>query len=372
MTRLLACALLLASCGTDETELDTGGDTGADTSTDTSTDTGTDTTADTTRDGTINSDCNYFPPTDPGDDTWANVDPESLGWDTEALEDTVAYVGEQNSTAFVVLYCGRIVVERYWQGWDLHSTAVIASAAKSITAVLVGIAIEDDLIDLDASVTDYLGEGWSAATVAQESAITVRHLLTMTSGLNDDLEFVTEPGSQWYYNTPAYQVLGMVIEETTGATRREFGDARLEVPVGMNDSVWRPNSVNASARDMARFGLLILAGGQWNDTAILPSTSVQQMLEPQVLNEAYGYLWWLNDGETWILPGDGTDRGDGRLIPNAPNDLVAALGVGDKKIYVVPSEQLVVVRHGDATGIPQLALSSFDNVLWQRLNAAIP
>ena len=92
----------------------------------------------------------------------------------------------------------------------------------------------------------------------------------------------------------------------------------------------------------------------------------------QDLNPAYGYLWWLNGKASYLLPGEEDTPGQGGIIPDGPGDLLAALGTGDKKIYVEPSLDLVVVRHGGDTGTPQSGLSSFDNELWQRLMLAIP
>jgi len=80
-------------------------------------------------------------------------------------------------------------------------------------------------------------------------------------------------------------------------------------------------------------------------------------------------VWWLNGKDAWVLPDDAT--GSGYLIPNAPADMAAALGYGDKKIYIIPSLDLVVVRHGDAADSSQPALSDFDNVLWGKLLAAM-
>ena len=91
----------------------------------------------------------------------------------------------------------------------------------------------------------------------------------------------------------------------------------------------------------------------------------------QELNRAYGYLWWLNGGASYVLPGRG-QGGEGPFIPAAPPDLVAALGAGDKKIYVVPSLNLVVARHGGPAGIGRAeAASAFDNRWWERLAGAI-
>jgi len=323
----------------------------------------------------------YYPPLT-GDD-WETVSPAQLGWNTAKLEDAITYVGNNKSTAFIILYRGRIVTERYWDEWGPHSNGSIASAAKSVTSILCGLAVQEGKLDISKTVTSYLPPGWSGTDVPaeKEALITVRHLLTMTSGLmtsdlGNSLFWKADAGTIWYYNTPAYKVLADVIGITTGMTLKDFSQQHLQSVIGMQDSkwVWVTKSFISSARDMARFGLMVLGGGTWDGKTVLPEAGyLAQSLDPsQQLNPSYGYLWWLNGKLSYLLPGNPAEGGAGSLIPDAPNDLVAALGMGDKKIYVVKSLDLVVVRHGDATGIPQLALTSFDNILWQKLMAAIP
>jgi CubicO group peptidase (beta-lactamase class C family) len=315
----------------------------------------------------------YYPPLT--GDEWRTIAPADLGWDPAKLEEAIGYVGDNNSTAFLILYRGRIVAERYWLGWGPHTRGVIASAAKSVMAFLCGLAVQDGALDITRTVTGYLGAGWSTAPADKEAAITVRHLLTMTGGLDESLAYEADAGTTWFYNTPAYYVLADVIGAATGIDRDAYSAQRLHAVIGMQDSGWAAKSLAASARDMARFGLMILGDGAWDGTPLLTDAAYYgQMLDTsQDLNTSYGYLWWLNGKASFLLPGAPAVAGFGPLIPDAPADLVAALGKGDKKIYVVKSRDLVVVRHGEATGVePQSALSSFDNLLWQKLMAAMP
>ena len=317
----------------------------------------------------------YYPPLT-GDD-WETLSPAQLGWNTAKLEDAIKYAGDNKSTAFIILYRGRIVTERYWDEWGPHSNSSIASAAKSVTSILCGLAVQEGKLDISKTVTSYLSPTkWSEAPAEKEALITVRHLLTMTSGLGNSLSlpWKAEPGTIWLYNTPAYKVLADVIDITTGMSLKDFSQQRLQSVIGMQDSTWVLKSFRSSARDMARFGLMVLGGGTWDGETVISDLGYlsDSLKSSQQLNPSYGYLWWLNGKSSYLLPGDPAEGGTGYLIPDAPSDLVAALGMGDKKIYVVKSRDLVVVRHGDATGIPQLALTSFDNLLWQKLMAAIP
>ncbi|MBI2760616.1 MAG: serine hydrolase [Chloroflexi bacterium] len=321
----------------------------------------------------------YFPPV--AGDEWETVTPADAGWDAGRLEEALTFAAERNSTAMVIVWGGRIMAERYWRDWDLHRAAAIASCQKSITSVLAGIAQEDGALRIGDRVTDYLGAGWCDAPPEAENRITVRHLLTMTSGLNDRLRYIADAGSTWYYNTPAYYRTKAVIEKAAGMSMNDYTRAKLWSRIGMQDSLWfgdllgptPAQQYRASARDMARFGLMILAGGSWAGQDIIADKTylADALSTSQDRNPAYGYLWWLNGKERFLLPGPASRGGDGSFIPDAPADMVCALGAGDKKIYVVPSLNLVVARHGDAAGMDRTeAVSSFDNQLWQKLMAA--
>ncbi len=317
----------------------------------------------------------YFPPIDPQDDTWEAIPPEALGWDPAKLQDLLLYLGQNNTTAVVLLYKGRILAEQYCPEWDPHTTAKVFSVSKSVTAFLVGRAQAQGLLDIDEYVTTYLPENWSYALPIFKSMITVRHLLTMTSGLKNNilLTFDAQAGTVWKYNTLAFKKLIAVLEAVTGVGIDEYTATVLYAPTGMRDTSWQQDKLYCSARDMARFGLMILAGGQWDGQTLLddPDYFAAMLDSSQDLNAAYGYLWWLNGKESWVLPDDTT--GAGSIIPSAPNDLVSAQGLGDKKIYVVPSMHLVLVRHGTAAGeTSEEAPSGFDDTLWQLLIAAAP
>ena len=315
----------------------------------------------------------YFPP--PGDG-WETA---ASGWDPARLEEAALFAQQQHSTALIVLDRGRIVLERYWPlangtATDMHTAGPIFSAGKSVVSALLGEAIFNGQIELERPVSDYLDAGWSGASPAQEQAIVMRHLVTMTSGLRPTpaLSYAAAPGTQWVYNTDAYYKVIESLEAVNGKARSELLKTVIGDRIGLEHSQFLGNFVNFSARDMARFGLLMLAHGSWAGTAVLHN---QPYLDAsthssQTLNPSYGYLWWLNGQSSFVLPG-GTQSA-GPLIPAAPADLFAALGAGDKKIYVCPREGWVVVRHGPPADTDAQALSSFDNQLWTKLMAAAP
>lgn len=333
----------------------------------------------------------YFPP---HEGEWERVAPESVGWDAALLSQALDVAGERNSSGVVILYGGRLLAERYWDGpdnavyqrfvtgADAEGNAIedVASAQKSIVAILTGMAQERGFLDLDDSVSRFLGDGWSKASAAQEEDITIRHLLSMTSGLATDFTFSSEPGTQWLYNTPVYHTTMRVLMAATGMERNDLTVEWISEPIGAKHTSWTPRpwadadiavGLSTTARDLARFGLMIQAGGTWNGEVVIADTNfLQEMLSPsQSLNPAYGYLWWLN-GQDFALDASGdANRNEGMLIPDAPHDLVAMQGAGDRKLYLVPGLNLVIARLGFTGSRPR---SSFNDAFWQALQKAAP
>jgi CubicO group peptidase (beta-lactamase class C family) len=120
---------------------------------------------------------------------------------------------------------------------------------------------------------------------------------------------------------------------------------------------------------MARFGLLALNKGKWNSQVILNEAYFNDATTTsQPINQSYGYLWWLNGKASYHLPQSQLQY-PGSIIPSGANDMFMALGKNDQKIYVIPSKKMVVIRMGDAADNVNLALSDFDDVLWQKINA---
>ncbi|MBG8554146.1 serine hydrolase domain-containing protein [Hymenobacter guriensis] len=325
----------------------------------------------------------YFPPVS-GTATWATASPQSLGWCQPQLDSLLNFLERKNTKSFLILKDGRLVVEKYYGSYTQDSIWYWASAGKALTATLVGLAQQEKQLMLTDSVSKHLGRGWTSATSAQERQITVRHLLAMTSGLDDTpplpcdnestdkacLLYHAPAGSRWSYHTGAYRRLLDVLAKSSGLPINQYTNQKLAERIGMRGA-WVQGVYYSRARDMARFGLLALAKGQWNGSALLTDADYfRQMTTPsQAYNQAYGYLWWLNGQSSYMLPGPQQTVLPGPLIPSAPDDLFAALGKNDQKIYVVPSQGLVVLRQGKSAGGPRLAVSSFDTELWSYISA---
>lgn len=332
----------------------------------------------------------YFPPLSGG--SWETTTPESLGWNTAALTDVYDFLDLNNTRAFIILKDGKIVIERY-AGNNIINTAPFtansqwywASAGKSLAATLAGIAQQEGSLDINAPVSRYLGVGWTSAPRAKEDLITVKHQLTMTTGLdytqgNLDcttpacLQYLVDAGTRWYYHNAPYTLLHNVTAQATGMNYNSFTNTRLEQKIGMNGE-WRTNGDNevywSTARDAARFGLLTLAQGTWENTPVLTDEAFYTAMttSSQALNPSYGYLWWLNGKGAVIYPGF-TAPLPLDIVPQAPDNMISALGKNGQIIDVIPSEGLVVIRMGDAVDSGSIPIL-FHNDLWEKLNVVL-
>lgn len=325
----------------------------------------------------------YFPPN--GSTTWDTKTPESLGWNSTNIQALYDYLQLKNSKSFIVLHNGKIVMEQYFNSHTATSPWYWASAGKTLTSTVTGIAAQEGLLDINNKVSDYIGTGWTSAPLAKENLITCKNLLSMNSGLDDtasddvspaNLQYVADAGTRWAYHN-VYVKLQDVVTQVSGQTWNTYFNTKLRDKIGMEtNGFWFNNTDGtrvywSTARSMARFGLMISANGNWNGTQIINSAYLNSATSTsQTINRAYGYLWWLNGKSTYHLPQTQLQF-NGSIIPTAPTDMYCALGKNDQKIYVVPSKKLVIIRMGDAADTSNLALSDFDETLWQKINAVI-
>ncbi len=283
------------------------------------------------------------------------------------LQDVLASTG---TTAFVVIQNERLVYEHYFNGHDRNSTETSFSVAKSFVSALVGIAIaEDHISSVDDPVTAYLPELRERDPRFEQ--ITIRHLLTMASGLRyrddglpwsaddtktyyatdlrhlalEDFSIEGEPGQHFEYNNYHPLVLGLVLERATGSSVAQYLEEKLWKPLGMEaDGSWSLDSeasgfekmqsgINERAIDFARFGSLYLnlSGGAWRGQQVVPRSWVEESTRAQVATPSglgYGYFWWVGK--------------DGRY---------AARGNHGQFIFVAPGRGLVIVRFGTRFGL---------------------
>ncbi len=322
----------------------------------------------------------YFPPI--SGNVWETKTPESLGWNTNNIQELLNYLQQKNTKSFMILHNGKIVMEHYFNGHSSSTAWYWASAGKTLTSTVAGIAEQEGYLNTDNKVSTYLGNGWTSAPITKENLITCKNLLNMTSGLDDslgddvspaNLQYKADSGTRWAYHN-VYVKMQDVVSQATGTSWNTYFKTSLADKIGMTGTWIDNGSLNvfwSNTRSMARFGLLALNKGSWNGNSILNSNYfIKATTTSQNINFAYGYFWWLNGKTSYHLPQTQVTF-PGALIPNAPSDTFCALGKNDQKIYVVPSKKLVVTRMGNAADASIFALSDFDNTLWAKINAVI-
>jgi CubicO group peptidase (beta-lactamase class C family) len=301
---------------------------------------------------------------------WHRLDaPESVGWRSAALQAAEDFARGSASAAGMIVHGGRLL----WQWGDLARRVNVHSIRKSLLNALFGISVQNGEVDLSASLRDLGIDDIEPRLSNAEKAATLLDLLRSRSGVFHPAVYETPEmkaarpargshaaGSCWYYNNWDFNVLGTVYERLTG--RRIFEDfaARVGLPIGMQDFraadgtyVQGPESsfpaypVRLSTRDMARFGLLYLARGDWSGRCVIPSDWVVRSVSAHSagsIEGAYGLLWWTErDGA--FLGGEGFPPGS-----------FAALGTRGNGIVVIPVLDLVVVNTID-TDLPNSRMS---------------
>jgi len=278
---------------------------------------------------------------------------------------------------------------KYFDDHNINKNWNWFSAAKSLTSTLVGIAQMENFLSIEDKTSDHLGNNWSTLNNEQQDKIKVRNHISMTTGLKNPIgniiqwtcvnpicmNYEVDAGTKWAYHQGAFTLTQNIITNAVGINFKQYCKDKIQNRIGMNGS-WQQlldvRIFSSTTRSMARFGLLSLHQGQWDGETIYPKSYHDEMIvSSQGSNKAYGYLWWLNGQESFLAPGIETQI-NGTLIPNAPDDMFCALGADDQKIYVVPSDSLVIVRCGETAGGSEFANSSFDNILWEKINQVIP
>lgn len=291
-------------------------------------------------------------------------------YNTYSLEDEqLVNLTKTRTVAFLVAIDSAIVYESYWENYDKDSYSNSFSMAKSIVSLLVGCAIDDGFIEnLDQPVSAYIpefGEG-------EKSKITIRHLLTMSSGLSWDEAYsslfstttqayygkflrdlvlnqtvINEPGKQFDYLSGDTQLLALIVAEATGKPLSEYMSEKIWSKIGAeHNALWsldREGGIekayccfNSNARDFARIGRLILNRGQWNGSQIISEEYLDITLNPTpyladkelngVPTERYGHKWWFTSHRN--------------------HTVIFARGIMGQYIFIVPELNMVAVRLG--------------------------
>ncbi len=292
-------------------------------------------------------------------------------------EDELSFHDEFGTVAFLVIKNDEIIFEEFWDGFDQETISNSFSMAKSVVGVLTGIAIKNGHIkSVDDPVFHYLPQ--YEAELGKK--MTIRHLLTMSSGINFDESYINpfsfparanygdnlelllrnydvteEPGKSFNYQSGGTQVLAFALKSATRSSLAEYASTHLWKPIGAeHEALWSLDRedgtekafccINATARDFARIGKLYLNNGQWNGQQILDSAYVAASIshQPEFKNadgsacEIYGYSWWL-----------------GR---HHDKDFYMMRGILGQYVIVIPEDDLILVRMGHkrkmGSGIP--------------------
>jgi CubicO group peptidase (beta-lactamase class C family) len=259
-----------------------------------------------------------------------------------------------------------------------------------MTSFLMGLAQEQGYLNINDSVSHFLGSGWTACSPVQEGAITIRNQLTMTTGFDDFYGGVTVenhctsdsclvclavPGSRWAYHNAPYTLTHSVLDSATQMSVNAFKNQNLLSRTGISGQFY-PSGYDdvyiSKARAFARFGLLVSNRGIWDTDTIMHDTSYynQMINTSQAINLSYGYLWWLNGKSSYHLPGT-QFQFNGPLIPHAPSDVIAALGKNDQFLNIAPGLGIIMIRMGDPMfGVNEIPNFSNDSI-WVRLNEVL-
>jgi len=308
---------------------------------------------------------------------WKTCVPEELGMDSQKLSEAVEYAAEPKfkTEGIVVVKDGYIVAEAYFENFRQDSKHVSHSIAKSFTSALIGIAIDQKLIpSIDEKLCKYYEEWGCSDKDDPLSRITIRHAMTLTSGLkwhedwskwdpasNDALKMgasghfvkymaervgLHEAGQRFIYSTGDPMLLSLVIQKATGMTAFEYAKKNIFEPLNINSVHWEQDrdgytstswGLYTTVRNFAKFGYLYLNKGRWEDQQIVSEQWVEQSTrtDPSVkVWKAYGYLWHVN------LP----LRLNAPPKSNIPSNSYMAEGVLGQNIFIIPSKNLVIVK----------------------------
>jgi CubicO group peptidase (beta-lactamase class C family) len=318
------------------------------------------------------------------------------------LEDVAAYAEAQGSLSLIVVHKGRVQLERYWDDANRETWFNPQSMSKSVLSLLMGIAIEEGHID---AVTDPVGKYIEEWRDDPRGTATIQQTLWMAAGLEQmttsydinifdrgtwynfgddfngmllDLDQVDKPGTKFDYNNEETNLLGILIERATGQRYADYLSEKLWAPLGLADAAMyqdRPGGavmksccIFSRPYDWTKIGLLIANRGVWNEQQLVPAAWIDAMLTPSPLRDFYGYLVWL--GSSYIQKGEfGKPKS---AVPVAPegyhaDDMVIFLGYGEQRVWISPSNELVIVR-GTRKWAPSWNETRIPNTILDALN----
>ena len=287
--------------------------------------------------------------------------------DSTRFRSAAEYSARNFGIGLLVMERDEIVFEDYTGAGGASIPWPIASGTKSFSGVMLAAAVEDGLIsNFDEKVSDTITE-WKSDALKRN--ITIRQLLNLTSGIDGggavnvrsyrdsiNSRASSGPGEEFRYGPNPFQIFGEVMTrklKPTGETVRDYLERRIFKSTGMRVSIWRrvqndpilANGMALTARDWAKFGMLLRDKGRFGGKQVVSEKLISELLKGSEINPAYGSTFWLNR--------EGV-RANGRLFEmfeteadeSLGKDIFMAAGLGNQRLYVIPSRDLVVVRFG--------------------------
>ena len=303
--------------------------------------------------------------------------PEAEGIPSQAIVDFVQAADKNVNTfdSFMIVRHGKVIAEGWWKSNSADKAHILNSVSKSFTSTAVGLAIHEHKLKLDDPVLKFFPSDAPADPSDNLKAMTVRDLLTMSSG--DAVEpsreggpsvkqflaepVVYKPGTHFLYNTMGTYVLSSIVTKVTGQTALEYLKPRLFGPLAIQDPRWDSSPEGNSlggyglylrTEDIAKLGQLYLQKGKWNGKQIVPRKWVEQATSKQIANENEGHA---KIGPDWI-------EGYGFQFWRCRHNAFRADGAGGQFIVVMPDQDVVVAITAD-TGNMQGELDA----IWEHL-----
>jgi CubicO group peptidase (beta-lactamase class C family) len=300
---------------------------------------------------------------------WKTNTPEQQGFDSVKLAEALTSIQEQgtNIDSLLIIHNGYLVLDAHFAPYDGTFPHNLASVTKSLITTLIGIAVDQGKIDLDRSVVSFFPDRTIANLDERKASITVRHLVSMRNGMESGCEpgdmptidamranpdwvqaaldrpMVSEPGTEFCYDSPGMHILSAILQKATGMTAMEFAQQNLFGPLGIQDAIWDvdPQGYNRGWGDVhltpesaAKLGYLWLHQGNWNGQQIVSQDwvldSVRRHSTKVGHDSGYGYGWWINTTRYF------------------------AAGRGGQTIQVIPALNMVLVTTGGGFDIPEI------------------